>query len=55
MQITLATHIIYRIKYYTQSELIFLLMRDPGLFILLVAVSFKHGRQLDFVLKDEKL
>lgn len=26
MQITLATHIIYRIKYYTQSELIFLLM-----------------------------
>ena len=29
--------------------------RDPGLFILLVAVSFKPGRQLDFVLKDEKL
>ena len=26
MQITLVTHIIYRIKYYTQSELIFLLM-----------------------------
>lgn len=26
MEITLATHIIYRIKYYTQSELIFLLL-----------------------------